>query len=112
MVVVANETVMILPLPEGTPPSKDPVGLVGRIRLPGVKNIVEPIELERLDHGMDVVWHDTPTQQVVPFGVEVKQRVLDHRGNSGITQVTLADATIQHLADTLLLLDLTPVLWE
>jgi len=62
---------------------------------------------QNLDHRMDMIWHDTPTQEPIAFNVEVQEGVLDRLRDSRISQVAFACTTVQHGGETFLPFRLT-----
>ena len=37
---------------------------------------------------MDVVWHDHPSEHLIPFAVEMQERAFDHFGDGRVAKVT------------------------
>ncbi|GEP61939.1 hypothetical protein [Reyranella soli] len=43
--------------------------------------VTQPVAVARLDHDMDVIWHDVPTEHAIAFTVEVQDDILDQLGD-------------------------------
>ena len=39
--------------------------------------VTQSVAIDRLDHDMDVIWHDAPTEHAIALTVEVQHGMLD-----------------------------------
>jgi hypothetical protein len=62
----------VLPNPAGA--AMFALKLPGRERLPGVKDLLEPVPTERLHEDVNVVVHDNEGKEMIPIAIEMVQR--------------------------------------
>ena len=51
--------------------------------------------LPDFNHRVDVIWHETPGEDVVTFAVEMQQVLLHQRGDGGMAERTVAVAQVK-----------------
>ena len=97
---------MILRLPEPTRAIQNPVRPRRGERFPRMDNPIERMLRPTFNQHMDMVWHDAPTQQLIPLRIEEKKRILHLFSDPRIPQMTLTCAAVEHGGNPLLLLGL------
>ena len=57
--------------------------------------VAKSIAIDRLDNGVDVIWHDAPCEHAIALTVEVKNGIFDQLRDGRLAQPACAQATIQ-----------------
>ena|SRR5688572_19177223 len=70
---------------------------MGGERLPRVKDLIQLVTVEWLEHGMDVVWHDAPREKLVAVAVKVVQSLRDHLADVRAAQPAFTGGIVQEL---------------
>ncbi len=86
MIVVPDEPVVVLACPKSARPPEHAIRFVRGVRLPAMNHSIERPFVARLDQGVNVIRHDAPGHQAIPFAVEIQKGTLDQSRNATLTQ--------------------------
>jgi len=95
LVPIANEPVIILPLPERAAATEDFVCPSGRKGLPALQHVAQFLPRQQPANKMHVIGHDTPGHKPIPLSLPEMQSVGHEFANAWIAQETCAQAAIR-----------------
>ena len=98
---VANQMIVVLPLPKRSLPSEELVGLLGCERFPRMNHAGQRIVRKRSHDYMNVIRHQAPGKEPIALSVEVTNCVRDKFGNSWIGEVACALTRVEIALDAL-----------
>ncbi len=103
-IIITNEMIVILGVPECSGSAQQSVYLLrGECRFRSSARFVAVTSLCRLQHGVDMIWHDAPADQSIPFIIKVVHR-LGHDGSDVISlQPAFTVSSIQIFVDSILM---------
>lgn len=99
MIFVAHEAVEIVRCPERSRFAGCPVDRSSGESLPGLHEIAYAVTFVWIYYHVNVVWHDAPSQEIIPRSIKREQRLFDDLRRCRIEQGNTMLASIQQTVD-------------
>src|SRR5579859_3441400 len=108
--LVADEAVPILTVPDRiawrfTKSALVIANFAGREFFPGGDDLGNSPTVDWLEKGMNVIWHDDPSDEVVALRIKSEQGFLHHGGDGGLSENAGAVAGVDPSVDALAVFD-------
>src|SRR5579859_5525233 len=87
MLFIPNVAVEVIILPERARATQDLVSYPGGVAFPSFQDFSQG-HVPNFYQSVDVIWHDDPRHETVPYAIVVPQVFLQDLGDAWVTQVT------------------------
>lgn len=99
--LASDEMIEVFALPERSGAAEQMIGVMRRIRFPGMKDVCQTMRLTRRKQGVHMVGHHAPCEKIVPLAVKLPEGVRDNLRDARITHVAFAKGIVKEALGSL-----------